>query len=210
MNRFSPFIIFILLLGFIRGVHAVTFAVGTEFFGKAGQGAITFSQPFTASAMDSDGIKVMFTDFNMGELYGSIGFATSVGCSMIVQSVVTDSLVIIVTVTAELATSAVYTPGKPAPSKVTGAQSWSKNGDAVTLILSSGVHQVFISYAENTVPPSDDPASLTDLIPTSADISDFIEANIIYIIPIIAAGYVLSIPRGKRNRLVKKIRRRLR
>jgi hypothetical protein len=187
----------------------VTFATGTEFYGKAGQGAITFTGPITATLMDSDGIKVMFSDFTFNGLnYGQIGFASSIGCSMEVSTVTLETIKYIATVSGELATATVYLPGKTAPQSVSGVTSWSKVGDAVTAIIPNGTHDITLSYvsASSTIPTSTPSIDLNDVINETIN---FIDDIFLIILTSIILFYILSQTRLPGRKIVKKVRRML-
>jgi hypothetical protein len=202
-----PLSLILLLAGCAQIVRAVTFDAGTEFRGEAGQGPVTFTQQIIASDMDSDGVKVMFTDFAMGgEAYGTIGFATAVGSSMTVSKASSAEIKYTAIVTAALATTTVYTPGQGSPTGVTGAQSWSKTGDAVTVILPSGTHQVTLSYVEESTVPGENSNPIEDLLPQAMN---FVEDNTVIISVAVLGWYFLMIPKSIRRKWTKKARRTL-
>jgi hypothetical protein len=184
-------------------VGAVSFDAGTEFKGAVGQGPVIFVYQVNCSSMTSDGLNVMFTEFTMsGGSYSAIGFASSIGCTMTVSKTSAEEIRFTSQVTADLATATVYIPEKPAPVKVTGAQSWSLIGDAVTVILPKGTGEVSISYVADALPDTGD---ISDLLKQyTPDIPAFIRENLLLISAAIIIAYLAGASGAATRRKIKR------
>jgi hypothetical protein len=145
-----------------------------------------------------------------GYAYGTIGFASAIGCSMTVSQATSEAIKYTASVTAALATASVYTPGHGNPTSVTGAQSWSKVGDAVTAILPTGTHQVTLSYTQKTTDTSDIFDPLKKLITDTSGVLNFIENNIIIITTVIIGWFIFTVPKSTKKKWSRKARKALR
>jgi len=118
-------------------------------------GPITFSSSFTTTQIQITGGLVMFTNFDMGTTWNSLGFHTPQGATMQVQSVTSNTIACNVNPGTGLKTWKIYVGSKELPVSVTGADYWDYWDPTKTVSISSdNTASVTISWTSTVTAPA--------------------------------------------------------
>lgn len=121
------------------GISSWDVAAGWRFYSgtTSNSGPVTFNSAITATQIQLAGGLVMFTNFNMGTTWSSLGFHTPQGATMEVQSVSTNRITCDVNPGSGLKTWNIYVGSKELPESVTGADYWDYWAPTQTVSVSS-------------------------------------------------------------------------